>query len=160
MTWRGWASSTASAPSLAWPLSRCWRHSRTRNFLPPAQRKRNQKMNRPDNFLACGICGCVLLTAFSAAATVPSAWQHEQTFNVSTTGLVRINLPVETLDAARPALEDLRLYDDAGNEVPYLIEQPMPAPKIVRSTKSFQVSLSANNTVILLETGLAQPLDA
>ncbi|HKW29717.1 MAG TPA: DUF3999 family protein [Verrucomicrobiae bacterium] len=117
-------------------------------------------MKRPGNFLVCGICGCVLLTAFSAAAALPSDWQHEQTFNISATGLVKINLPVETLDAGRPALEDLRLYDDAGNEVPCLIEHPMPAPKIVRSVKSFQVSLSANNTVILLETGLAQPLDA
>ena len=39
---------------------------------------------------------------------------------------MKISLPVETLDAARPALEDLRLYDDAGNEVPYLIERPVP----------------------------------
>ena len=118
-------------------------------------------MKRLNSFLINGVCGSLLLAVLSApGANLPSDWQHEQTFNVSTTGLVKINLPVETLDAARPALEDLRLYDDAGNEVPYLIEQPMPAPKIVRSTKSFQVSLSANNTVILLETGLAQPLDA
>jgi len=46
-------------------------------------------------------------------------------------------LPVETLDAARPALEDLRLYDDAGNEVPYLIERPVPVTKIVQNVKSF-----------------------
>ncbi len=118
-------------------------------------------MKRLNNFLANGICGCLLLTGFSAAgANLPSDWQHEQSFNVSATGLVKINLPVETLDAARPALEDLRLYDDAGNEIPYLIEHPVPSPKIVRSAKSFQVSLNANNTVIVLETGLAQPLDA
>ncbi len=102
--------------------------------------------------------GSVAFVAFAAtsiAATLPSDWQHEQTFNVSTAGLVKINLPVETLTAARPALEDLRLYDDAGNEIPYVIERPMPAPKIVRNAKSFQISLNANNTVMVLETGLA-----
>ncbi|HXR47731.1 MAG TPA: DUF3999 family protein [Candidatus Limnocylindrales bacterium] len=118
-------------------------------------------MKRLDNFLANGILGCVFLAGFSAAgANLPSDWQYAQTLNIATTGLVKINLPVETLDAARPALEDLRLYDDAGNEVPYLIEQPIPSPKTVRSAKSIQVSLNANTTVIVLETGLAQPLGA
>ena len=118
-------------------------------------------MKRLNNFLAHRILGCVLLAGFSAAAAnLPSDWQHEQTFNVSSAGLVKIDLPVETLDAARPALEDLRLYDDAGTEVPYVLTRPVPSPKIIRSAKSFQVSLNANNTVLVLETGLVQPLDA
>jgi hypothetical protein len=75
-------------------------------------------------------------------------------------GLVQLSLPIETLDAARPALEDLRLYDDAGNELPFLIERSAPANKITQSAKSFGVSLSHNTTIITLETGLAQPLDA
>src|SRR5208282_4189685 len=70
-----------------------------------------------------------------------------------------LGLPVETLDAARPALEDLRLYDDADNEVPYLIERPVPVVKVVQNVKSFHVSLTPSNTVIVLETGLTQPLD-
>jgi hypothetical protein len=78
---------------------------------------------------------------------------------VPASGLVKLGLPVETLDAARPALEDLRLYDDAGNEVPYLIEHPVPVVKVVQNVKSFHVSLTSSNTVIVLETGLTQPLD-
>jgi len=76
-----------------------------------------------------------------------------------TPGLIKLNLPVETLDVARPALEDLRLYDDAGNEVPYLIERPVPVVKVVQNVKSFHISLTPSNTVIVLETGLTQPLD-
>lgn len=72
---------------------------------------------------------------------------------------MKLSLPVETLDAARPALEDLRVYDDGGKEMPYLIERPMPAPGIVRNAKSFRVSLNAGATVLTVETGLAQPLD-
>ena len=93
------------------------------------------------------------------AAGLPAEWQHEQPFNVPAPGLVKLSLPVETLDAARPALEDLRLYDDAGNEVPYLIERPVPVVKVVQNVKSFHVSLTPSNTVIVLETGLTQPLD-
>jgi hypothetical protein len=117
-------------------------------------------MKRRNNFPANLLCGCALLSGVSAtAANLPSDWQGEQTFDVTATGLVKINLPVETLAAARPALEDLRLYDDAGNEVPYLIERPVPVAKVVQAAKSFQVALNANTTVIALETGLAQPLD-
>jgi hypothetical protein len=117
-------------------------------------------MKRLNNFPARLLHGCVLLAGLSAtAANLPSDWQREQSFVVSTAGLVKISLPVETLDASRPALEDLRLCDDAGNEVPYLIERPAPVPKLVQAAKSFQVSLNVNTTVIRLETGLAQPLD-
>jgi hypothetical protein len=118
-------------------------------------------MKRPSSFLTNGICAWLLLAGFPAfAANLPSDWQHEQTFNVSSAGLIKINLPVETLDAARPALEDVRLYDDAGNEVPYVLTRPVPSPKMIQNAKTFQVSLNANNTVITLETGLAQPLEA
>ncbi len=118
-------------------------------------------MKRLNNYLANGLCGCLLWAGLTTtAAELPSDWQHEQTFSVSTTGLVKINLPVETLNAARPALEDLRLYDDAGTEIPYVLARPVPAPKIIQNAKTFQASLNANNTVITLETGLVQPLDA
>lgn len=102
-----------------------------------------------------------LATVFSAnAATLPSDWEYEQDFDVSAPGLVKLSLPVETIDAARPALEDLRVYDSAGNELPYLIEHPTPSSKVVRNAKSFQTSLNAQNTVLTLETGLTQALDS
>jgi hypothetical protein len=117
-----------------------------------------KRINKPwPNWL----CAFTLSWFFSAnAAGLPADWQHEQPFNVPAPGLVKLNLPVETLDAARPALEDLRLFDDAGNEVPYLIERPVLVEKIVQNVKSFHVSLTPSNTVIVLETGLMQPLDS
>ena len=121
---------------------------------------RGNKLSRLISFPAGWLCLCALLFAVSAtAASLPSDWQREQSFDISTTGLVKMSLPVETLDAARPELEDLRLYDAAGNEVPYLIDRPVPIAKVVQEAKSFQVSLNANTTVITLETGVAQPLD-
>jgi len=122
----------------------------------PAGRQRSQALQAAPQLL----CGFLLLCGFSLnAANLPSEWQHTQQFDVPAPGLVKISLPVETLDAARPALEDLRLCDDAGNELPFLITRPMPSAKAVQGAKSFQVSLNAAATVITLETGLAQPLD-
>jgi hypothetical protein len=98
-------------------------------------------------------------TSSAPAASLPADWQHEQCFDVSVPGLVKLSLPLATLDAARPVLEDLRLCDDAGMEVPYLIERPRPTGKPVQAAKSFQVTVNGTTTVLTLETGLTQPLD-
>ncbi len=114
------------------------------------------------SYTACVAGLCAFLAAVvpaAAAAALPAEWQHEQYFEVPVPGLVKLSLPPATLDAARPALEDLRLYDAAGMEVPYLIERPRPANKITQAAKSFQVSVNAVTTVLTLESGLAQPLD-
>ena len=111
-------------------------------------------MKRLTKFPAGLLYVFALLIGISAtAANLPSAWQRDQSFDVSTTGLVKMSLPVETLDAARPALEDLRLYDTAGTEVPYLIERPAPVAYAAQPVKAFQVSLNASTTVLTLETG-------
>jgi hypothetical protein len=115
------------------------------------------KTNR--DLLVKTICGVALTCSLAAGAALPAEWQHAQEFSVAAPGLIKISLPVETLDAARPALEDLRLCDAASNELPFLITRPVPSPKAVQSAKSFQVSLQPTATVITLETGLAQPLD-
>ena len=118
-------------------------------------------MKHRRNLLLVSLIGFALAAMLSVkAAPLPSDWQHEQSFEISQPGLVKLSLPIETLDAARPALEDLRVYNDAGNEVPYLIEHPAPASRIIRAAKSFQTSLDALNTVITIETGLAQPLNS
>jgi hypothetical protein len=114
-------------------------------------------MKRLNNFL---FVGWLAATVSAQASSLPPDWQHEQQFNLSATGLVKISLPAETLDATRPALEDLRLYDDTGNEIPYVIERSSPSPSVVQSAKSFSSSLSADSTVITFETGLEQPMDA
>lgn len=105
---------------------------------------------------------CALTLALvnpAEAANLPAEWQLTQQFEVATPGLVKLSLPLETLDASRPGLEDLRLHDDVGNEIPYWIQIPASAPKVIRRAKSFQSSLNTSTTVITLETGLAQPLD-
>lgn len=100
-----------------------------------------------------------LAGALVANAALPGEWEREQSFELSAPGLVKFSLPVETLDSARAGLEDLRLYDDVGNEVPFLITHPAPARKVVQAVKNFRVQLNAGTTIITLETGMTQPLD-
>ena len=90
----------------------------------------------------------------------PSEWRHQQRLETLVPGLVKVALPVETLDAARAGLEDLRLYDDDWNEVPYLIERPRPEAETVQSPKSFRMTLEAISTVLTIETGFSRSLDA
>ena len=132
--------------SAAVPSRRGFKHSGARRLGTAALRSR-------------WLCFVALLGSLAVHAALPAEWQHTQEFDVAAPGLIKISLPVETLDAARPALEDLRLCDGAGNDLPFLIARPMPSPKTVQSAKSFQVSLNAAATVITLETGLAQSLD-
>lgn len=98
---------------------------------------------------------CVLATAHALS---PSEWRHQQTLDVPAAGLVRVALPPATLDAARFGLEDVRLLDSAGQEVPFLIDTPAPQPAARRRPKTFRATLEPPTTTLLLETGMTQPI--
>ncbi len=89
----------------------------------------------------------------TAQAITPNEWKFKQSVDVPTAGLVRLNIPPETLEAARPGLEDLRLLDATGAEVPFLIERPAPVAASTFQPKQFQTSLAPGATVLTIETG-------
>jgi len=105
---------------------------------------------------------CVALTCLAVPlhAVTPNAWRHRQTLDVSAGGLVRAELPPETLNAARSGLEDLRVLDAAGNEVPFLIERPEPRSGATLAPKTFRSSVDSENqtTTLIIETGATEPL--
>ena len=68
-------------------------------------------------------------------------------------GLFRINLPGETLEAARPNLEDLRIIDSAGREVPFIIDRPIPQIESAVPVKEFHPQLEASVTRLNIVTG-------
>jgi len=103
--------------------------------------------------------GALGLGLSAAAAPLPDGWPHVQTFAVADAGLIKISLPVDTLDAARPSLADVRLYDDEGRETPYWLKRAAPVGVAMYRPKSFEVALQTNQTILLLQTGLPQPVD-
>ncbi len=104
------------------------------------------------------------LSATCGSALVPTEWQYRQSLPVPGPGLVKIILPAETFDSARPGLPDLRLLDPAGHEVPYLLDRELAKPGLDPgrnlSPKSFRVSENSETTQLLVETGTTDPLDA
>lgn len=101
-----------------------------------------------------------LLTTITALSALPAEWKSVQQFEVAQPGLIKLNLPTDTLDAARPGLEDLRIFDSAGREVPYLIERPVGNPAVLHGAKDFRVRINGRTTVIAIESGLSKPIDA
>src|SRR5881396_986296 len=105
----------------------------------------------------------LLLASFVAGhsfAATFNDWQRRQPMEVPAPGLVKVALPPATLDALRPSLEDLRLADSAGNEVPFLIQRPAPEPAPVRAARSFKPVLRGAATVLEIETGTDVPINA
>lgn len=80
-------------------------------------------------------------------------WRLRQDLPVAQAGLVKVALPVETLDAARPDLADLRILDPAGQEVAYALEQSRPLQSVVREPKSLTSTVEDAAMVFVLETG-------
>jgi hypothetical protein len=100
----------------------------------------------------------ILFFETSLLAFEPNEWRQTQALKIPASGLVRVNLPAATLDAAQPGLDDLRILDGAGNQVPYLVERPAPEPESVLRPKQFRSAIGAGATSLIIETGTTAPL--
>ena len=100
-----------------------------------------------------GFLIAAFLYATLLGAITPNEWRFSQTIDVPATGLVRVNVPLETLNAARPDLADVRIADGAGREVPYLIDRPMPRRESALRSQELRTALEPTATRITLTTG-------
>lgn len=100
-----------------------------------------------------------LLSVLPVLAELPAEWKNVQHLDIAQPGLVKLSLPIETLDAARPGLEDLRIFDSTGREVSYLIDRPTSTPAVLRNTQKFGVRIDKRTTILDIETGVSQPID-
>lgn len=96
------------------------------------------------------LASAVLLPAAAADYT---AWKWQQPVTVEAAGLVRLRLPVETIGAAGPNLEDLRLLDANGRETPYLLTRPSPRPATFFTPTAVERQLTSTSTVVRIQTG-------
>ncbi|RXK54871.1 DUF3999 family protein [Oleiharenicola lentus] len=99
------------------------------------------------------VLGTLTRAVSAFAAIVPTEWRHRQEINVSTPGVIRVELPDATFDAARPDLADLRLLDPDGREIALLVDTPSTPPAHTTRPASFEARLENGNTVLLLGTG-------
>lgn len=87
-----------------------------------------------------------------AAAFSDAEWKFQQAFTLEHTGVVRLAVPLETLDHAQPDLHDLRITAADGAEVPFALVRPLSAPAQWRPAKRFNVALQEGSTVLTIET--------
>jgi hypothetical protein len=105
-----------------------------------------------------GLLIAAFLYAQSLRAMTSNEWRFSQAIDVPATGLIRVNVPPETLDAARPDLADVRIADGAGREVPYLIDRPMPRRESALRSQELRTALEPTATRITLTTGTRSAL--
>jgi len=72
--------------------------------------------------------------------------------------LVKIDLPLETLNQLRPGLEDLRLFDDQGKEIPFAIDRPIEVPRRIIAARDFRTEIENDRTRLFFRSGSALPI--
>jgi len=116
----------------------------------------------PRSHLLRSFCVLVALTIFADAQTSlafdPNEWRNTQTVEVPAKALVRVSVPATTLDAAQPGLEDLRIVDSTGNQVPYLIERLLPDSESTIRPTEFRSTIENGATRLNLKTGTGAPI--
>jgi hypothetical protein len=100
----------------------------------------------------------IVIAAQACLAFDPNEWRNTQALDVPARGLVRVNVPAATLDAAQPGLEDLRIIDSTGNQVPYLIERLLPDPESTIPPTEFRSTIENGATHLILKTGTKAPI--
>ena len=100
----------------------------------------------------------IVVDGQTSPAFDPNEWRNTQTLDVPARGLVRVNIPVTTLNAAQPGLEDVRIIDSTGNQVPYLIERLLPDPESTIPATEFRSTIENGTTQLNLKTGTSAPI--
>ena len=100
----------------------------------------------------------ILVTAQTCLAFDPNEWRNTQALEIPAKGLVRVNVPPATLDAAQPGLEDLRVVDSTGNQVPYFIERLLPDAESTIRPAEFRSAIENGATRLNLKTGTSAPI--
>jgi hypothetical protein len=123
-------------------------------FSPPSRKtmKRILRSHRLHNFSAT-VALTIVVAAQTCLAFDPNEWRNTQTLEVPAKGLVRVDVPVATLNAAQPGLEDLRIIDSTGNQVPYLAELLLPGPESTMRPTEFRSTIEDGATRLIVKTG-------
>jgi Protein of unknown function (DUF3999) len=119
--------------------------------------KRIPRCHPLHNFCAI-VASTILVAAQACLALDPNEWRNTQALEVPAKGLVRVNVPAATLEAAQPGLEDLRIVDSTGNQVPYLIERLLPDPESTIRPTEFRSTIENGATHLILKTGTSAPI--
>ncbi|MGV8074502.1 MAG: hypothetical protein AB2L11_08105 [Syntrophobacteraceae bacterium] len=117
-------------------------------------------MRTLSTLLGIGLSCLYCLSSLPAQAAFPQDWKNVQEVRLEQAGLVKINLPLATIDSARQSLEDLRLIGADGREIPYLLERPAPTQPGSWPVKDLRVTVEREFTVVEIPLGHGQTVKA
>lgn len=100
----------------------------------------------------CALVALLITFASSAHALPETEWKYRQGFSVEHTGVLRIVIPLETLDHTQADLRDLRIVGSAGNEVPFALVRSSNEPAHWQTAPTTHVSLQDDATVITVDS--------
>lgn len=102
----------------------------------------------------------VIVPALAAEPFAARDWRFRQELPVAQAALVKVALPIETLDAARPDLADLRIIGPNGIETPFAIDRARPAMPHRRAAEKLTTSVEDAAMVFVLKTGTDERVTA
>lgn len=97
------------------------------------------------------LVGLLSWAAACSAALNEAEWKHRQAVQVPKAGLVKVAVPLETLDELQSDFRDLRLVSPDGGEVPFALVRPARSGARWEVPRRFEVSLTDTGTVIAVE---------
>jgi len=102
----------------------------------------------------------VVVQPVVALGPVPSGWEYAQELAVPGTGLVEVRLPLATLDKAGRGLEDVRILDGLGADVPFAFSAKAPSrPRTTAAASEISQVAGEDSTVGVYRTAALGPLD-
>ena len=108
----------------------------------------------PGRRIAAIAVAATLLTAPALRAEDSwSPWRYRQPIEVDEPGLMRLELPDQTIAVARPDLGDLRLLDEHGREIPYILQRPKGTRGRIVPAGAAEIRVLEHQTVVAVTTG-------
>jgi hypothetical protein len=104
------------------------------------------------------VATALLLHAVQADPGTAAHWRTTQDLVVPRPGTMAVPLPIDTLDAALADLEDLRILDPSGSEVPWTPERPPRRPPDARAAAGLQTFLREGSTELVIRSGVDDPV--
>jgi len=90
----------------------------------------------------------------------PSSWPSTQEIQIGKEGLIKLELPFETLDQSHPSFKDIRVLDPKGGEIPYFLFIPQPQPGKSHPNKGLSSFVEKKKTRVIVIYERNEPFDA
>ncbi|MFA5780491.1 MAG: DUF3999 family protein [Elusimicrobiota bacterium] len=108
----------------------------------------------------CGVFILFLFAIYGNTIELPVNWQYFQDSYVKNTGLVSVKIPSDTIDVSRENLEDIRIFNSAGSEIPYSLFIPAKIEGTERTAQDYKITVRDLQTVIDIKTGISEQIDS